>query len=188
MNFWKAIIIFQLKFTFSDVNYKVWFKLCKLLQKSPLVRYNKRIIPIIKHIWNVAMHVLHQFFEYFTNTAAYRLGQNSSASPCTLEHLRPEWWLVRCPQRLCKRSSLRSDLAYPYEYLWLKPLITYSLITWAIEALSEASISTNDQLWTGNQTFKQTWGVICTTVCFTGRRIKSTLSSSSSLLSLVPAV
>ena len=46
---------------------------------------NKWLGPKVKHVWNVAEHVLHNYFGFIINTAAYHLGQYEHSSPYSKE-------------------------------------------------------------------------------------------------------
>ena len=55
-----------------------------------MLEINKHILqknwigPIVKHVWNVAIHVLYNLFGFVVNTTAYNLGWYEPSSPIIL--------------------------------------------------------------------------------------------------------
>ena len=71
------------------------------------------IAPLVKHVWIIAMHVLHNFFQFDKNTSTLPLGLIQSSSSSTKElhgssdrHSKRSWIYQTRIECSCQTSAL----------------------------------------------------------------------------------
>ena len=97
---------------------------------------NNQISPTVKHVWNVAVHVQHNFWGFVFNITAYHLGQCERSSPSTKELQGLGNGSNNIPVALPKaRFQIRSKLTFGF--LSFECPLRVGLTGWSVVVVSD---------------------------------------------------